>query len=121
MGKPTFSVCHAKPRPPRLELSPFRCASSHPKSRPRVLRSPEEPAVGRSAGAGLHDAASRVLLDEILNFENLRLGRELDAHVAEDGHQLLTVSLELLARTPDFAGAQVVIGPERDVDFESGG
>ena len=35
------------------------------------------------------------LLDEILNLENLRFGRELDAHVAEDGHQLLTVSLEL--------------------------
>ena len=41
-------------------------------------------------------SASRLLLDEILNLEDLRFGRELDAHVAEDGHQLLTVSLELL-------------------------
>jgi hypothetical protein len=50
-------------------------------------------------------------LDEILHLENLRFGRELDAHVTEDGHQLLAVSLELLTRTPYFAGAQVIVRP----------
>ena len=45
-----------------------------------------------------------LLLDEVLNLEELWFGRELDPHVAEDGHQLLTVSLERLARTPYLAG-----------------
>ena len=64
--------------------------------------------------------ASRVLFDQILNLENLRLGRELDANVAEDGHQLLTKRPELFARTPDFADSQIVVRPERDMHFKSG-
>jgi hypothetical protein len=53
--------------------------------------------------ADLATRESLLLLDEILDLENLRFGRELDAHVAKDGHQLLTVSLELLARAPYLA------------------
>jgi hypothetical protein len=59
-------------------------------------------------------------LDKVLDLEDLRFGGELDPEVAEDGHQLFAVRLELLARTPYLAGTQVVVRPERDVDFKSG-
>ena len=63
---------------------------------------------------------ARLAPDEVLNLEDLRLSRELDAQVGEDGHQLFTVRLELLGRTPDFADTHVVGRPKRNVDVKSG-
>jgi hypothetical protein len=70
---------------PSAEASPFQVHIEHTQRArangraarcgrgARTMAEPEQVAVGRLAGAGLHDAASRVLLDEILNLENLRL------------------------------------------------
>ena len=62
------------------------------------------PSLTMNGGLPRYLAASRaLLLGEVLNLEDLRFGRKLDPHVAEDRHQLLTVCLERLPRTPDLA------------------
>ena len=66
-------------------------------ARPVLLRKPwlrENP----PGGAGSHDAMSRLLLHEVLNFQHLGLAGELDTEVRQDGHQVLGLRLELLTR-----------------------
>jgi hypothetical protein len=60
------------------------------------------------------------LLDEVLNLEDFWFHRELDPHLGEDGHELLTVRLELLAGTPNLADGQVVLRAEEDVEIKTG-
>jgi hypothetical protein len=66
-----------------LSLRPMWC-SSHP--------------LARSAFLTLRD---------VVNLEDLRLSREPDSNVGEDGLQVLAEGIELLSRVPDLADAEI--------------
>ena len=56
-----------------------------------------------------------------MHLADLLLGRELDSEVAEDGHQLLTIGFELLARTHTSLTRRFSSGPETRWSSSPGG
>src|SRR5262245_12816051 len=74
-----------------------------------------------SVHAETRDLPARVrsVPDEVLDFEDLGLARELDPDLAEDRHHLPPECLQLLSGFPDLAHPQFAVGAEETVHLEA--
>src|SRR6185295_1773747 len=78
------------------------------------------PAWAPVATSALTGARTRALaLDDVVDLEHLGLTLELDPNVVQHRLQSLTERVELLARIPDLADAQVALRAESDVVGEA--